>query len=103
MLHLDQFYPGRAQQLAWSRTYLLRVREMARVLIRCLHAASALRRAQADFGEVFGDVADFAHETFCVRGGLRCRVTREEVGVILHRRAAAGGVRDDGVAVRAIK
>src|SRR5271155_4586880 len=55
------------------------------------------RRGESEFGQKFGNVADLRAEGF--RGGVFGFVVTEKVVIFLERRAAAGGVGDDGVEI----
>lgn len=61
--HLDELDAGDgANQLARSFADFLAMREMTRILVRDAQRDFAERRSEAEFGEEFGDVANFRTE-----------------------------------------
>ena len=96
--HFDQFHAGdRAHQLARGFADFLAVQEMAGILIRHAERQAGERRAQSQVGEKLGDVPHLSPECVCLR--VLAGAGFEKLLVLLERRAAPGGVGDDGVEI----
>lgn len=86
--NLQQLYAGdRPQQLAWLIANALSVGEMAGVVIGHAALKPVPRRPRRDRGQHLGDILD-------PRGEGAGFLGAKELPVLLHRRAAAGGVYD---------
>src|SRR4051812_28824844 len=74
---------------------------MAWVLVSPLYSERMRGRAQSDLGEIFSDVANLPDKFLSGPRGLAvCGAwSGQQIDVVLHRGAAAGGVGDDGVAI----